>query len=338
MLKNTTSKTGESSEPKRPAGAFHLLSLAPGIFAGILIGLLAVVPRGGRIENFANADAAGHPSNIDLLSQDEIRALIIRALSRLGEQQGLGVIESGDEDSRERAVYTRKDVERGVRNLRRLLPAVKGLSIDTLHQATAGYIKPVEWPKVTRLMRGVCRIVRSETLRGMAGVRDGRPWEILVDPEYAPYLISDDEAVFVLAHELTHVAARSGKLNRFIDSVAENAKHSAHVEPTEDQKEDLACDFVGELVLKRFIALNPTGESTALRLSKVFGYESPSERFKRAWEDFCASYNGDPGDDDHLNQYQTIRALLALDPELPSLMPLPGDVRQAPACPDLPAN
>ena len=124
---------------------------------------------------------------------------------------------------------------------------------------------------------------------------------------------------------MTHVAARSRKLDRFIAGAADNARRGAHVETTADQREDLACDLVGEMVLKRFIALNPSSDSAATRISRVLGYEAPAARLARAWDDFCASYNGDLGDDDHLNQYETIRALLALDPELQSLMPMPVD-------------
>jgi hypothetical protein len=97
------------------------------------------------------------------------------------------------------------------------------------------------------------------------------------------------------------------------------------VETTADQREDLACDLVGELVLKRFISHNPSTDSAATRMSRVLGYEAPAVRFARAWDDFCASYNGDSGDEEHLNQYQSIRALLALDPELQSLIPMPVD-------------
>jgi hypothetical protein len=177
------------------------------------------------------------------------------------------------------------------------------------------------------LIDGVHKIICDEHMPGEAAIRDDRLSEILVARTYASDLNSDDEAVFVLAHELTHVAARSGDLRRFIDSITESVRRSANVGPTEDQREDLACDFVGELVLRRFITDNPTSESASVRLSRVLGYESTAERFARAWEDFCASYNGDPGDDSHLKQYQTIRALLALDPELASLMPLfPGDI------------
>ena len=303
----------------------RLLSVR-GVIAAILIGLLIVAPYDRRRSpNKNSVDSVATTSmNLDNLPLDELRTLIVRALSKLEEKQGLtsGTVASVSGDPKERGIYSWQDVEHGVGNIRRLLPSVQRWMLEALREASAAYdVKPTDLPRISGLVRGVRRIVFSEGLRGVAAVRDDRLSEILVDPMYAPYLISDDQAVFVLAHELTHVAARSNKLDRFIKGVAENVTRTAQVEPTEAQKEDLACDFIGEQVLKRFIARKPTNESTTARVSTVFGYESPEQRFAHAWEEFCASYNGDPGDDDHLTQYQTIRALLALDSELKSLMP-----------------
>ena len=308
----------------KPSFYPRLLSVR-GVIAAILVGLLIVAPY-DRKRTTPKTEAGSVPAaiNIDNLTPEELRTLIVQALSKLEEQQGLstGTVASISGDPKERGIYSWQDVEHGVGNLRLLLPSVQGWMLEALREATESYdVKPADWPRIGRLVRGVRRVVFSEGLRGVAAVRDNRLSEILVDPMYASYLISDDQAVFVLAHELTHVAARSNKLDRFIKGVSENVSRTAQVEPTEAQKEDLACDFIGEQVLKRFIALKPTGESTTARLSTVFGYESPEQRFSRAWEEFCAAYNGDPGDDDHLTQYQTIRALLALDPDLRSLMP-----------------
>jgi hypothetical protein len=324
--------TREAQAKRR--GLSRLFAIAPALIGGILLALLVVPADTRRVTVPTPVLPADNLPDIDHLSGDEIRKLIVKALSRLSEQQG---IDSGiSPESVDQASLNPQCARRGVDNIRRLLPSAKQLTIEALRGATAAYsLEPAAWPRVSRLIHRVRKIVRSQDLEGMAAIRDDRLSEILIDPEYAPYLSSDDEAVFVLAHELTHVAARSGKLGRFIEAVASNARRDGHVEATADQKEDLACDYVGELVLKRFIAMNPTSESTPVRVARVFGYESPSERFARAWQDFCASYNGDPGDNEHLNQYQTIRALIALDPELRSLVPIRSeDNKPTPASPD----
>jgi len=74
-------------------------------------------------------------------------------------------------------------------------------------------------------------------------------------------------------------------------------------------------------VLKRFIVMNPTSESSTMRFSLAFGYENPEKRLARAWADFCASYKGESRDKEHLSRDQTIRSLLVLDEEFKSFVP-----------------
>jgi len=310
----------------RSAKAIRWCSLAAALIAGIVIGVVAATPRGRSLAHRSNADPGAGFSNLNDLSPEDVRRLIVSALSRLETKQGFTLSDaaSADRDYYERSTHNRRDSEQGIRNMRRLLPSAKQMTIETLHEATESFAtQPKDWLRVSGLVNRVCKIVRTKDLGSTAAVQDGRPSEILVDSDDAPYLRSDDEALFVLAHELTHIAARSGKLDRFIQCVAEDSNRTSHVTATRDQREDLACDFVGELVLKRFVTLNPTCESVFARISRVLAYETPSERFARAWDDFCASYNGDPGDRDHLSQYQTIRALVALDPDLQSIIPTP---------------
>ena len=297
--------------------------MVPGLLIGILIGIFLVAQQ----KPPAPPSNAGLADQIDSLTPDEIQTLIVKALSKLAEQQCVNGDSGakGNEGFRDRPAYSWQDVQLGVKNTRRLLPLAKEWMLDALHSAADDReLKPADWSRIDSLINGVRKIIRGRGLRGVAAVRDDRLSEIMIDPYYAPFLTSDDEAIFVLTHELMHVAARSGKLDGFIKRLADDARRKAGVEPTEEQQEDLACDYVASLVLKRFIALNPNTESVSVRVSRVFGYESPAERFARAWEDFSASYNGDPGDEDHLTQYQLIRALSALDADLGCLMPSPA--------------
>ena len=325
--------TSEITRAKASVGALRPASILAGLIAGVLTGLFVVTPPDWHVAR-PPAPVSVTTPKLDALSPEDLQQLVVTALTKLGEHRELTNAgrRNTSQDPSELIVYGAKDIERGVTNMQRLLPSVKRWTIDAIRKAAAADdVKPSEWPRVTRLVDGVRRIVRSHSLRCMALVRDDRLSEILVDSDYAPFLASDDEAVFVLAHELTHVAARSNVLDQFIKEVAQKVKQLALLEPAEGQWEDLACDFVAELVLKQFIAVNPTDVPAASRVSSVLGYESPAERFARAWEDFCASYNGDPGDAEHLNQYQTIRALIALDPELQPLMPFSGNL----TCPSL---
>ena len=171
------------------------------------------------------------------------------------------------------------------------------------------------------MIASVNQVLLDRTMGNSAEVRDDSLSIIWIGPEYAIDLVSDDEALLLLSHELTHVAARAGRLNRFIDSVTTLAQESAGVEVKHRQKEELACDFTAAEVLKRFIANNPTSEPSSTRFSLAFGYETRSERLSRAWADFCASYRGDARDNDHLSQDHTLRSLIVLDQDLKAFVP-----------------
>jgi hypothetical protein len=209
-----------------------------------------------------------------------------------------------------------------MKNVRRLLPLARRLTLEALREADVGDpLKKSGLSREKRLINAVHKVVLDPSLGDMGEVREERLSEIRVGPVYALNLTSDDEAILLLGHELTHVAARGGRLNQFIKNVTETARLSASVDTAEEQREDLACELTGAETLKRFIALYPTEESAAVRFARAIGYESSAVRLARAWGDFCDSYNGDARDGEHLSETQTIRALFGLDPELKALLP-----------------
>src|SRR5262249_37964672 len=134
-----------------------------------------------------------------------------------------------------------------------------------------------------------------------AMVDDRRPFEIHVGPICAETLVSDDEAVFILAHELTHVGNSRGDLQPLTAYISREARSNARVAATDRQQEDLACDFIAELVLRRFIRLRPTASSPEERLCLTLA-------------------GGNSADDTHLSDAQTLRALFGLDPQLRRLI------------------
>jgi hypothetical protein len=296
----------------------------PGLLVGLLAGLLITVPQ----IRLASAPSDPQPvirhADIESLSAAELETLALETLSTLREKRRLNAApdQIAENSFAEKMTNSWPQVQLGLKNIRRLLPLAKLLTLDALRTAqTDGRLKSSGLLKEKRLLQGVRTIVLDSQLIGDAEVWGDRLSEIRVATDYAPALISDDEAIFVLGHELTHVAARSGRLKSFIDKVKQTASLSADVEPTGEQQEDLACDYTAALVLKRFIMLYPTGETEKERFSRIIGFEPPSERLALAWEDFCASYNGVSGDEDHLSKAQTMRALVGLDPELKALVP-----------------
>ena len=233
----------------------------------------------------------------------------------------------GDDFSRfeDDSVVVWQQARNGIKNATRLLPLAKRLTLRTLWQAGApGHATSVGMKAAKRRIAAVNRVVLDPRLGNAGEVWEQRPREIRIGPNYAMHLTSDDDALLLLAHELTHVASWSGRLDGFVNGLADRARFTAGVAPTAAQKEDFVCDFIAALVVKRFVELNPTAESKAERLARVLGYESPDARLRFAWNDFCASYHGDygdPGDDEHLSQRDNLRGLRGLDPELRILVP-----------------
>ena len=311
-----------------------LLSILPGLIAGLITALLITVPINRQVAAPSNSNFILRPSDLDRLSPAELETLALKTLATLSEKRGLAAGHELDTAKvfREQTTNSWQQIQLGIKNARRLLPLAKQLTLESLREAQIGErLKTSGLSREERLINGVSKIVLDPGLGDAAEIWDDRLTEIRIGPDYALDLISDDEAMLLLSHELTHVAARGGRLDPLIENVTETTRLSAHVEPTVKQKEDLVCDFIGAQSLKRFIALSPTEEPDTERFSHVFGYESPTERLAYAWEDFCASYNGgDAGDEEHLSQNQTIRALVGLDPELKALVP--GDTVFAPLC------
>lgn len=203
--------------------------------------------------------------------------------------------------------YT-SQAELGIKNVEKLLPLARRLTLESLQALAADYrIEPAEIRTAARHIEEVQTIVLDENLGDKAEVDDNEPTEIRVGTSYARDLTTDAETMLLLGHELTHVAARGGNLNAFVERVAQRAARLAGVAPAESQKEDLACDFVGEQTLKRLIRSSATNEETA------------AKQLARALDDDSDDADDDV-DEEHLGQRVTFKALLALDPELSALL------------------
>ncbi|MBV9959003.1 MAG: hypothetical protein JO360_11310 [Acidobacteria bacterium] len=287
--------------------------------AGLLAGLLLAWPLSRPASAPVTPTPDSTPFEVACLSPAELETLALDVLSALNEKKGaLPPQEFGAAQGDWMPLRNDpKQVRQGIRNARRLLSLAKKFTIESLMKTgQTGTLS-----KEKRLIEAMRHIVLDPQLVNTAEVSEGDLSKIYVSPDYAATLVSDDEAVLMLGHELTHVAVRTGRLHHLIENVNQIARQSASLELSEDQQEELACDFIGAEVLKRYIALAPTAEPNAERFARVFGYLSPAERLALAWQNFCDSYNGAAWDEQHLSQDQTFRALLGLDPELRALIP-----------------
>lgn len=302
--------------------SLRLWAIFPGLLVGVGLGLWLTVTR-ATLESapeHAGTISKNPETDIDKLTTAEIGKLTLADLALLH-----GIRKSPE------AVAARKDPDKaaehqqtrlGLENLRRLLPLARQLTVESLRNAQQEqHLSTAELVREEKLIARVNQIVLDPKLVNTAEVIEGHLSEIRISSDYAIQQVSDDEAIFLLGHELTHVAARSGGLKQLVENLRQTSEHVANVKPDEDQKEDLVCDFIAAQALKRFVQLNPTNESLGVRLARVIGYGSQSERLAQAWADFCNSYGGAPADEDHLSQSQTIQALVALDSELKVLVP-----------------
>lgn len=285
----------------------------PGLTLGVLAGLLLTFPLERLASAPRDAGAGAALPEVARLSTAELETLALEVLTTLHEKRGA----AGGEGSWGEAWPAPRQVHLGMENVRRLLPLGKRL---TLRALKAG-LKSRRIAREKRLIASVRRVVLDVGLGNAAAVSEDDLSVIRIGPGYAAHLTSDEEAMLVLGHELTHVAARGGRLYDYIEGVSGVARQSAGLKLDVVQKEELACDFIGAQVLKRFIALRPTARTKAERFSSALGYAPRSERLFHAWRDFCTSYNGDPADGEHLSQEQLFRVLPRLDPELKALIP-----------------
>lgn len=298
-------------------------AVLPGLLIGIVLGLWLTVPRATLKSAPEHPDVANEmsPPELEKLSPAEFGKLTLKEMARLCARTNRGKYSSLQENPSHNPELGQQ-IQLGLDNLRRLLPLARILTVASLREAQAEQ----RLIREEHLINRVKGIVLDPQLENTAEIVEGKLSEIRVSPDYALHLTADDEAIFLLGHELTHVAARGGRLKHFVENLRQTTRQNAGVNTDEEQKEDLACDFIGAQVLKRFIAQYPTDKPASLRLARVIGYGSPSERLAQAWLNFCDSYAGIPADSEHLSQAQTINALAALDPDFKALIPSDSDV------------
>lgn len=225
------------------------------------------------------------------------------------------------DESREhpkKLAYNEEDLERGdkrawrqanegIANAQRLLPTARSLTINALHKRAGEFgVEASDLQQAEDNINAVDLVLLDKDLGNLSEVDEDYPREIRVGAEYALYLTADEEVILLLAHELTHVAVESDQLDPFIENIAGKSEELASVFPTEDQKEDLACDFVGEQALEQYVTLYPANVSTAERLAIGLGQDCSSGK--------------DDDDEEHLNDSATLKAIFALDPELSRLI------------------
>lgn len=196
----------------------------------------------------------------------------------------------------------------GTKRAQRLLPIARGLVVTSLKRLARGYNFPKPQGYDPRLQRAIARVEAVRNIRPDMDSRDNasvflrNPHTIVFGTIFLAGLPSDEGIISVLAHELVHIADGSEDgLNLLFRAVGNRASKLTGMKIHDQRAEELTCDLVGALATRSYVSSAPSYEPLARRLS-------------RSLEHNCVDQ--DEGDDDHLSPRSTIRALLALNPEL----------------------
>ncbi len=200
------------------------------------------------------------------------------------------------------------EAREGATRAQRLLPVAKNLVISSLRQLIVEYRIRRGARFNTRVAQGIARVRNVRMVKPDMESRDNasvflnRPHTITFGTIFLAGLRSDEGMISVLAHELMHIAdGNSDSLRLLTMAISANAADLPGMDIRGQRSEELACDLIGAMAVRAFVASTP-------------GYESIARRLSRSIEHNCVLI--DEGDEDHLSPRNTIRAVLALHPTL----------------------
>jgi hypothetical protein len=196
----------------------------------------------------------------------------------------------------------------GAQRAERLLPVAKDLVINSLRQLVTEYGLQKSPVYSAKLQRAVTRVQTVKRVRPDMESRDNasvfltHPHTITFGTIFLAGLPSDEGMISVLAHELMHIAdGDNDLLSALVRAIAARASSLTGLEVRGQRSEELACDLVGAMAVRSYVADTPS-------------YEPLPRRLARSLEHNCVDL--DEGDEDHLSPRTTIRVLLSLNSTL----------------------
>jgi len=196
----------------------------------------------------------------------------------------------------------------GAARAQRLLPAAKILVISSLAQLMKDYDLTKSRSVSSRVQQATSRIQAVTKVKPDMEARDNasvylnRPRAITFGTLFLAGLRSDEGMISVLAHELMHIAdGPNDDLRVLVNAISDRASGLTGLQIHGQKAEELTCDLIGAMAVRTFVGDSP-------------GYESIARRLARSVEHNCVEQ--DEGDDEHLSPRNTIKALLALNPQL----------------------
>ena len=200
------------------------------------------------------------------------------------------------------------DAQTGAQRAQKLLPIAKTLVISSLRQLVVEYNFNKSRRFDRRVQQAIARVNAVKRVRPDMESRDNasvylsKPHVITFGTLFLAGLRSDEGMISVLAHELMHIAdGENDSLRLLVNAVGNKASELTGLDVQGQRGEEIACDLIGAMSVRAYVADTP-------------GYESIARRLARSIEHNCVEI--DEGDEDHLSPRSTIRALLALHPAL----------------------
>ena len=263
--------------------------------------VLSASAQGKRLRTNDPPAERAHESSTPVINEAVERAMSAVCLER--ESDPLGSWPIDEMQARPSLPLRHPAVVAGAERATRLLPVAKELAIANLRLLARDY-KIASW-RVRAAARHIASVRRVEPdmdLRDNAIVYFNNPRTIYFGTIFLAGLKSDDSMISVLAHELTHVAdGRGDTLAPLFTLIGRRVTKLVGLRLRGRRPEELTCDLVGTRVTRSFIARTPNDEPLARRLARSVEHNCVEE---------------DDTDEYHLSPRNTMRALLALDPDL----------------------
>lgn len=219
-----------------------------------------------------------------------------------------GSVPIDDMQSRPSLPVQTPEAQVGAQRAQKLLPLAKDLVVSSLQQLVVEYGFKGSKVYDARIQAAIARVQSVRRVRPDMDSRDNasvflsRPHTITFGTIFLAGLPSDEGMISVLAHELMHIAdGDNDSLRGLVQTVASRASSLTGLAIRGQRAEELTCDLIGAMAVRAYVADTPD-------------YEPLPRRLARSLEHNCVDL--DEGDDDHLSPRNTIRVLLALNPEL----------------------
>ena len=292
-----------SPRPRVPTSPRRILAPLV-IFALLLTGVSASAQNGRPQKNTTQSSHVRETLSPDALELVE-RAINVACLERRRDPQGSVPID--DMQGRPSLPVRSAEAVEGAERAQRLLPVAKALVIESLNQLAKEYkfssrTARLSLQQAINRVRLVRRIKPDMESRDNASVLLRNPGTITFGTIFLAGLPSDEGMISVLGHELVHIAdGNNAGLRLLYRAIGDRASDLTGLSIRGQRAEELTSDLVGALAVRSFVAASPSYEPLPRRISRAVAHNCVAQ---------------DEGDEDHLSPRNTIRALLALNPNL----------------------